>query len=747
MSAPSTIGSGPERAVLVGGWTATINAASEIMTSESAHDLYKVQFDAPGEANHLNCGMQPGLLLTRVDGVDQRGNTYTQVLAALENSFPCRLYFKELRTSTLGPNEFRELFKKATQLKTKGILEEAKANLRLVLDHEPRASRSLHLLGVILWDQGGRCELAVRLFQQTVNLRPECPAFHRSLALAFLEGGVGGQGEATDSDSEHTAGMVPDNPKRLNDSKVSNLDLAVRHLQEAARLLPGNPDLMMNLARAFKKVGRSGEAEALYKELTQVDAKNATVWYKLGHLEMKKINPNQAAGSTEAAEAVAAAKSAAEYFAQAVALDPAHDSARYWGGVVSALAGDTPTTAPPTYVAKLFDGYAGTFDEHLVATLRYQTPKLLRELVDTALAQATEATEATEAMEATETTAASVSSAASQEQRQMFRRCADLGCGTGLGALSFAGLIGCSSCSGAGESGSSTREESSCQCYVGGVDLSPKMVEQARLRGIYTELVVSDLTTFLAGEDSGGVGSSSADSSADSSSEQTGGACVPCAPRPPYFDLVICADTLPYIGCLEPLMQVLQGCCEGGGLVVYSVEYLAAAKDARDLSTDLPTDKSISKRVRELALIEQQTSQLMVEHLAKAKVVSSRIQGLGRAAPAALAAPAAPAAPTAPTAPAAPTAPVPPVPPGAAPASGDVVADAAATPATEGCGYCLQLTGRYAHSRWYLHSLAKSHGFRVLAEKEAALRYNKGEPINGLLVLLQKEGSAEQGPE
>jgi predicted TPR repeat methyltransferase len=74
---------------------------------------------------------------------------------------------------------------------------------------------------------------------------------------------------------------------------------------------------------------------------------------------------------------------------------------------------------------------------------------------------------------------------------------------------------------------------------MGGVDLSEKMIDKARERegGVYQELVVGDLVPFLtAGNGSEGEGTAAAQ----------------------LYDLVLAADTLPYIGDLDPLMEALQ---------------------------------------------------------------------------------------------------------------------------------------------------------------------------------------------
>ena len=106
-------------------------------------------------------------------------------------------------------------------------------------------------------------------------------------------------------------------------------------------------------------------------------------------------------------------------------------------------AGDVPPMPSASYVREFYDGYADTYDEHLLKDLGYRCPELIR---------------------------------AALERRGLKElRMLDLGCGTGLcgpAVQSFA-----------------TR--------LDGVDLSGPMLAKARARGIYTHLEESDVIGFL----------------------------------------------------------------------------------------------------------------------------------------------------------------------------------------------------------------------------------------------------------
>ena len=103
------------------------------------------------------------------------------------------------------------------------------------------------------------------------------------------------------------------------------------------------------------------------------------------------------------------------------------------------------------YVRALFDSYAPGFDRHLVESLKYRAPEMIREALRRACA--------------------------ARGRRLWFDRAFDLGCGTGLMGQALEGL--CSA--------------------IEGVDLSPRMLEKAHKTGLYDALHEGELVTFLSG--------------------------------------------------------------------------------------------------------------------------------------------------------------------------------------------------------------------------------------------------------
>jgi predicted TPR repeat methyltransferase len=95
----------------------------------------------------------------------------------------------------------------------------------------------------------------------------------------------------------------------------------------------------------------------------------------------------------------------------------------------------------------------------------------------------------------------------------------DLGCGTGLAGIAFKDIA----------------------ARLDGIDLSPAMIEKARARQIYDNLEVADLETALA---------------------QT----------PARYDLLIAADTLVYLGDLDPVFAAAATALKPGGTFLFTVE-------------------------------------------------------------------------------------------------------------------------------------------------------------------------------
>lgn len=148
---------------------------------------------------------------------------------------------------------------------------------------------------------------------------------------------------------------------------------------------------------------------------------------------------------------------------------------------------DPGAQALHTYVRTLFDQYAPRFDRAL-EDLSYSAPARLHEAI--------------------------------VRHGTRFGSMLDLGCGTGLAGAAFRPHVD----------------------WLVGVDLSPRMVEQARAKGLYDRLAVADIGTFLG--------------------EQSDGA----------FQLVIAADVFAYVGDVPATCAAVARVMASGGLFGFTVE-------------------------------------------------------------------------------------------------------------------------------------------------------------------------------
>jgi predicted TPR repeat methyltransferase len=188
----------------------------------------------------------------------------------------------------------------------------------------------------------------------------------------------------------------------------------------------------------------------------------------------------------EARVALGDTQGARAAFERAQAADPEdrHGAALHLARLGAA---DPATAALHGYVRTLFDQYAPRFDRAL-EDLSYSAPALLREAVTA--------------------------------HGKRFGSMLDLGCGTGLAGVAFRPHVD----------------------WLVGVDLSPKMIEEARKKGLYDRLAVGDIAQFLADEQQ---------SSA-------------------Y--LVIAADVFAYVADLADVCAAVARVMQPGGLFGFTVE-------------------------------------------------------------------------------------------------------------------------------------------------------------------------------
>ncbi len=180
---------------------------------------------------------------------------------------------------------------------------------------------------------------------------------------------------------------------------------------------------------------------------------------------------------------------AARHLKKAAEINPQDQLAQYFLAAIKQDA--VPDAPPPQYVEQLFDDYAAKFDHHLVNVLKYRVPEI-------------------------------ICSALLEVVQPKDLRVIDLGCGTGL-------------------CGPLLKPASS---YLIGVDLSERMLDKARTREVYDELIHSELVRAL---------------------QHQGTLC----------DVAVAADVLVYIGALDSLFAHCHAALKPRAYFAFTVEHHA----------------------------------------------------------------------------------------------------------------------------------------------------------------------------
>ena len=228
---------------------------------------------------------------------------------------------------------------------------------------------------------------------------------------------------------------------------------------------------------ALALLGRGDEAIAAYDEALALQPDLAEAWSRRGSLLREAGRLDEAAAAWQ----------------QALAHGADRDLHAYYLAGIGRLDTAVPARSPRSYVEGLFDEYAPSFGGHLVQALGYRAHARLVDGLD-ALAPATAA---------------------------LLRRHdgLDLGCGSGLCAPGLAPRVQA----------------------LDGVDLSARMLAEARRLGLYRDLVHDDLEHALATTDR-------------------------------RYGLVAAADVFIYVGELDATFAAVRRVLVPGGVFCFSVE-------------------------------------------------------------------------------------------------------------------------------------------------------------------------------
>ncbi len=384
----------------------------------------------------------------------------------------------------------------------------AEACAASVLQRQPRNARAHYILGLAhLFQQRPRDALE-RMEQALRNDRVNAQYHFASAAclaaLGRAEEAITGYRRALQFRPQFfealaNLGNLLENARRFGD--------AADAYRKAVALRPNEALVLNGLGVCELALGRPAEAAAVLERALQLQPELATALNNLATAAGKlgdgaraisllrravALRPQLVEAWVNLGEQLYMARDdagAVESFDRALALDPANEEIRY---LRNSIAGVVVERAPDQFVANFFDRFAADFDRRLTGDLEYRTPQALAEMLQPWLAP------------------------------RSALRVADLGCGTGLSGLFVRAKA----------------------ARLAGVDLSSKMLAQARARGIYDELEEAEIAAYLRRQAAAAI------------------------------DLALAVDVFVYVGKLDEVMQACAAALAPGGVFAFSVEHL-----------------------------------------------------------------------------------------------------------------------------------------------------------------------------
>lgn len=379
---------------------------------------------------------------------------------------------------------------RALALHRAGRKAQAELAYRDVLKRAPRHPHALHFYGMWLRERG-KTAAAIDHLERSLQAAPGDIQVENNLAGLYL---IAERREDAERLFVALLAKAPEAaPTRFNlgvlYARSKRWEESVVQL-EAARALIVDVDVLRELGDALVEVKRFEEGVAAHREALAIDPNDAEQKKRVCQAYFRLVD--------DLDRKLVEPQIAIAHLGSWLEIDPDDAIAKH---TLAAYEGrGAPARCSDDYVRRTFDLFAASFDDVLGA-LRYA-----------GVQRAVVALDATLGPSASPPTATVV----------------DAGCGTGaLGPLVRA----------------------RCARLIG-VDLSPRMVERARARGVYDEVHEAELTRWLEAKHQA-------------------------------VDAIVCADTVIYFGDVEPLARAMVGALRPGGVLVLTVEaWLTTDPDA-----------------------------------------------------------------------------------------------------------------------------------------------------------------------
>ena len=402
-------------------------------------------------------------------------------------------------------------------LRALGQLDDAVVGYRRALAINPDYAEAHINLGAAL-NVLGQLDDAVASLCRALKIKPDYAEAHNNLGNVLQA--LGRLDDAVES-FRRALKIKPDFADAHNNlgnalQALGQLDGAVASYRCALEIKPDVADAHTNLGAALQALGQLDGAVASFRQALNIKPDDAEVHNNLGialqalgqfdgavasfrrALEIKPDYAEAYGRLGGVLKTQGKLNDALACYQQQVRLMPENGEAQHH---IASLTGKNSERAPIQYVENLFDSYASKFDTHLLQVLKYEAPEQLVALVT------------------------QYSPPAAEKWNVL-----DLGCGTGLVGLAIAPFAR----------------------QLVGVDLSAKMLEQARARNLYQRLEHLDLVTMMQGE------------------------------KASSYDSIIAADVFIYLGKLDAVIREIKRLLCPGGVFAFSIEALGASAKEDD---------------------------------------------------------------------------------------------------------------------------------------------------------------------
>lgn len=397
-------------------------------------------------------------------------------------------------------------FERVEALMSSGRLDAARSEAQRLCRLHPDQPALFNLLGVVL-ARSGKGEDALDALHRALELEPAFDDARTNLASVLKDCGRHLEAVRCYQELVHRGVQSPELygglAKALRGAGM--LDDALEAGRRALRLKPAFPDALNDIANVLNELGRHDEAIEAYQRALAIDGRHARALLNLGRSlyalrnyqgalatlrRYLALEPDDKAALRLTAHAmlgIGQSTAAAEILERVLSLDAEDRVSRHLLGAISGRGGPA---GDPEYARAVFDAYAARFEAHLTKTLGYSVPEQIPRRLQ-----------------------------ALDGENAWYERAVDLGCGTGL--------VG-------------TQLRSFCS-HLTGVDVSAAMIEKAKEKAVYDELVVSDVIGWLRdGKD--------------------------------RYQLLLCIEVLLYIGALDGFLEAARQRMEPGARLVFTTE-------------------------------------------------------------------------------------------------------------------------------------------------------------------------------